>query len=72
MTLRQEQAWAEIQESGIKFFTITAFSDYKDTEADKKAVDWDLILNEVEESEKDELKYKKEEQLKLKQEHMKN
>ena len=72
MTLRQEQAWAEIQESGIKFFTITAFSDYKDTEADKKAVDWDLILNEVEESEKDELKNKKEEQLKLKQEHMKN
>ena len=72
MTLRQEQAWAEIQESGIKFVTITAFSDYKDTEADKKAVDWDLILNEVEESEKDELKNKKEEQLKLKQEHMKN
>jgi hypothetical protein len=53
MTLRQEQAWAENQESGIKFFTITAFSDYKDTEADKKAVDWDLILNEAEESEKD-------------------
>ena len=72
MTLRQEQAWAENQESGIKFFTITAFSDYKDTEADKKAVDWDLILNEAEESEKDELKNKKEEQLKLKQEHMKN
>ena len=53
MTLRQEQAWAENQESGIKFFTITAFSDYKDPEADKKAVDWDLILNEAEESEKD-------------------
>jgi hypothetical protein len=37
MTLRQEQAWAEIQESGIKFFTITSFPDYKDTEADKKS-----------------------------------
>ena len=71
--MRQEQAWAEIQETGIQNFTTSACPDYKDTEADKKAVDWDLAFNEVEEGEKAKNeKIKKEEQLKLKQEQTKN
>jgi hypothetical protein len=68
-----EQAWAEIQETGIPDFTTVACPDYKDCEADKHAIDWDLAFNEVEEGEKAKRdKIDKEQLLRIKQEQKKN
>lgn len=73
MAMRREQAWAEIQESGIADFTVSACPGYEDIEADKKSVDWDMAFTEVEDGEKAKNeKVQKELALKMKQEAKKN
>ena len=52
MNLRLEQAWAQLQETGIPDFTTTACPDYQDNSNDAKAVDWDMAFKEVEDGEK--------------------
>ena len=51
MNLRLEQAWAQLQETGIPDFTTPACPDYQDNMIDVKAVDWDMAFKEVEDGE---------------------
>jgi len=52
MDTRIKQAQAEIQDTGIPDFTTTQCLDYPDHELDKKAVDWDMAFQEVEDGER--------------------
>ena len=73
INLQLDQAWANIQETGIPEFTTTACPDYEFSAADARAIDWDKAFQEVEDGDKAKNeKIQNEQQQKMKQDMKKN